>query len=328
MSRLPREVRQFLHAQAAREGPGVVAVSGGADSVALLRALEAVPVQPLVVAHIDHRLRGSESDRDAEFVQELAARLGLPCRVKVVDIASLGGNMEATARRVRYEFLAEVAAETSARWIATGHTAGDQAETVLLRLIRGSGLQGLRGIAAKRISRDPTVTQGRAIIRPLLSVTRAEVLEYLSEIGQPFREDATNADSRFSRNRVRHELLPMLETFNPDVVTALAHLASQAGEAFEVLEASAIALLGTAERPRAGARIILDAAVLAAAHPYMVREAIRHLWQREGWPVSEMSAAHWTRVVAIVRGDLRTADFPAGIRASHAGRVVRIGPGE
>jgi len=319
-----REVRRFMTPLASGKAPGVVAVSGGADSVALLRALQTVYPRTLTVAHINHQLRGSESDGDEAFVRELSAQLGLPFRVKVIDVAmaATGANLEATARQVRYEFFAELAAEVGAGWIAIGHTVNDQAETVLHRLIRGTGLQGLRGIQQIRGLTPPAHQQ---IVRPLLTVTRADVIEYLVSLNQSFREDSSNADPRFIRNRLRHELLPLLKTFNPAIVTALGQLASQAGEAFEVLEADAKRFVSEVELPRAGNRLILDATKLAAAHHYRVRELLRLLWHREGWPTSDMTADHWTRLVAVAHGDLPAADFPEGISARRVGRVVQIG---
>src|SRR5580698_9561321 len=143
-----KEVRRFMSTQVSGKMPGVVAVSGGADSIALLRALQSVQPGTLTVAHLNHQLRGSESDGDEAFVRELVVQIGIPCRVKVVDVATkaTGENLEATARQLRYDFFSEVAAEVGASWIATGHTADDQAETIMHRLIRGTGLQGLRGI--------------------------------------------------------------------------------------------------------------------------------------------------------------------------------------
>ena len=245
---------------------------------------------PLTVAHVNHRLRGSDSDADEAFVRDLCSSLGVPCRVKSVDVAALaaGGNLEATARGVRYAFFGEVAAEVSAAWVATAHTADDQAETVLHRLIRGTGLQGLRGIAANMVLPSPLAGEGGGasppgegwrpggasvspltrledsppspargegkirLLRPLLTLTRADVLAYLVALNQPYREDASNADTRFTRNRIRHELLPLLRTFNPDVVSALAHLAEHANEAHEAITLAAGELLAKAERPRAG----------------------------------------------------------------------------
>ena len=322
--RLLREVRRVMTALPGGKVPGVVAVSGGPDSVALLHALCAIQSDILTVAHINHQLRGNDSDKDEAFVRELSARLGTVCRVKVADVAekAIGANLEATAREVRYEFLEEVACEAGAGWIATGHTADDQAETVLHRLIRGTGLQGLRGIQPVRRTQS-----GRfAIVRPMLAVTRLDVVEYLASLNQSFREDYSNADPRFTRNRLRHELLPLLKTFNPDIVTALGQTASQADEAFKVLEVNAAELVSQVELPRADTRLILDATKLGEAHPYLIRELFRTLWHREGWPVSNMSADHWTRLVAIARGNVSAADFPEGISVRRVGRVVQIGP--
>ncbi len=141
VTRVLREVRRFA---ATRLDRGVVAVSGGADSVALLRAICACSA-PLVVAHVNHQLRGEESDADEAFVRELCTAIGVEYHVKIAAVAALaaGDNLESTARRVRYEFFSQVANEVGAAWIATAHTADDQAETVLHRLIRGTGLQGL-----------------------------------------------------------------------------------------------------------------------------------------------------------------------------------------
>lgn len=315
-----RKVRQFM---ASRGGePGVVAVSGGADSVALLRALAACGFMPLSVAHVNHQLRGAESDADEAFVRELAAALGVPCRVKSVDVAALGGNVESTARRVRYEFFAEVVAEAGATWVATGHTADDQAETVLHRLVRGTGIQGLRGIAACGIASG--AKPQAAIIRPLLTVTRAEILVYLTELGQPFREDSSNADPRFTRNRIRHELLPLLRTFNPEVVSLLARLASHAADAHEIITAHAAAVLAKAERPLAGGTVILDATALGPS-PAVIRAVLRIVWEREGWPMDQMNADAWDRACEVVAGTTAAWDFPAGVTMRHAGRVVQVG---
>jgi len=313
VDRLVREVQRFL---ANRAGSGVVAVSGGADSVALLRALHELQ-KPITVAHVNHQLRGADSDADASFVQDLSATFHLPCRVKTVDVAALavGENLESTARRIRYDFFPEVAADVGASWIATAHTQNDQAETVLHRIIRGTGIQGLRGIASDH----------DRIIRPLLTVTRAMVLDYLAAIKQPFREDLTNADPRFTRNRIRHELLPLLKSFNPDVVAALAHLAEHTVDAHEVIEAVAIEALGRSERPRAGNAVILDVAALGSSRA-VVRAALRVLWEREGWPMSEMDFSAWDRAVEVALGELSACDFPGGIAMRHAGRVVQIGP--
>jgi tRNA(Ile)-lysidine synthase len=280
-------------------GPGVVAASGGPDSTALLLALVEAGAGPLTVGHVNHGLRGDESDGDEAFVRELAGRLGLRCEVARLDPRPLGGNKQAAARRLRYDFL-----RTLGGWVATGHTLDDQAETVLHHLVRGTGLDGLRGIAAV----------GR-VMRPLLTVPRAEVLAYLTALGQPFRTDRSNADPGYTRNRIRAELLPLLRTFNPKVTGALARLADQAAEVLGDRHERAAAELAAAELPRAGAVVVL------ADRP-LSRDAVRLLWRREGWPTDRMTHAHWRRLAALEPGD-----YPGGVRVRRAGRVAQVGPG-
>lgn len=315
---LPAAVRAFF-AQHRLVGPGVVAVSGGADSVALLRALLGAGLGPLVVAHFHHGLRGAEADADAAFVRELASDLGCRFEPGDADVRAAGGNLETTARRLRYGWLAGVAAASGAAWVATGHTADDQAETVLHRLVRGTGLRGLRGIA-------PAAPLGEAtVVRPLLAVGRADVLAFLAGLGQPFRTDSSNADPRFTRNRIRADVLPLLTTFNPDAVAALNRAAEQAAEAFGLLDRLAADLLTRAELPRAGDLVILDAARLLGAEPLLAREAFRRLWEREGWPTNLFRATHWHRLLAVAHGDPAAANFPGGAFARRVGRVVQLG---
>jgi tRNA(Ile)-lysidine synthase len=303
-------------------GPGVVAVSGGADSVALLCAFAADPPPGgLVVAHLNHRLRGAYGDADAAFVATLFP--DLPHHVEAIDVraAAAGGNLEATAREVRYAFLARAAAATGAGWVATGHTADDQAETVLHRLIRGSGLRGLRGIAVTR-----GLAPGVRLVRPMLTVSRDDVIAYLRAAGQAWREDATNRDPALTRNRIRHELLPLTRTFNPAIGDVLGRLAAQADETFREIEAAAADLLRAAECPRVGQVCVLDRPALAAAAPSLVREALNLLWAREGWPQGDLTAGHWDKAAAVVRGDCPAWDLPGGIRIVGTARVIRVSP--
>ena len=195
----------------------VVAVSGGADSLCLLGALLAlrerghrlVPGE-IIVAHFDHGLRGDESREDSRFVQQLATELGILCVTGHPDApysTKLRVSIEDWARRARYSFLRCVMAEHEAERIVTGHTRDDQAETILLHWLRGSGLAGLRGMAPVRGD----------IARPLLEVTHEQTAAYCAALGWQPREDSSNADPRFMRNRIRHELLPLLETYNPGI---------------------------------------------------------------------------------------------------------------
>ncbi|MGE5335002.1 MAG: tRNA lysidine(34) synthetase TilS [Nitrososphaerota archaeon] len=207
-------------AQHALWSPGarlVVAVSGGADSLCLLGALLALRDRrdrmapgELFVAHFDHGLRGEESHEDARYVERLASKLGVPAvigRPEVPYTHNAGASIEDWARRERYTFLRRVAAEHHAERIVTGHTRDDQAETILLHWLRGSGLAGLRGMAPLR----------EDIARPLLDVTHEQTLAYCAAMGWQPREDSSNIDPRFPRNRIRHELLPLLETYNPGI---------------------------------------------------------------------------------------------------------------
>ena len=202
------------------------AVSGGPDSVYLLHALlELAPrlgVMVAAVAHFNHKLRGEASEEDERFVAELAARHGVPFLCERAAVAEAVGNLEQAARRARHDFFFRLIQEGVANRVATGHTSDDQAETVLFRLLRGSGLAGLAGIL-------PVTREG--LIRPMLDVTRAEVEEFLRARGIAWREDASNQDVRFARNRIRHNLLPQLaREWNPRISVTLSHLADLARE--------------------------------------------------------------------------------------------------
>ena len=289
----------------------MVAVSGGADSVALLRALVEIGAT-VVIGHVNHQLRGDESDGDERFVIELARTLGVPARTVGVQIES--GNVEAEARRLRYDWLTELAGEVGASWIATGHTADDQAETVLHRLIRGTGLQGLRGIAPVR----------EHILRPMLAITRTDLIDYLHFHVQPFRTDSTNADTAFTRNRIRAEVLPLLRTFNPAIVDVLGRLSVQAEGLFAEQEAETVELMRSVELPQAGEMLILDADKLTALGEAKTRNLLRMLWDREGWSVNGMTFEHWRRAASIAAGSHSAADFPNGVHVRRTGRVVQL----
>jgi tRNA(Ile)-lysidine synthase len=216
-----------------------VAVSGGADSVALLlglveaNAASAQNKEPLGVvlsaAHVHHGLRGADADGDEAFVREVCERLGVKLRVFRVDTAARqvaeGEGVEEAARELRYEALRGLMASGAEDVVATAHTLDDQAETVVMKMLRGAWTEGLGGIS-------PVVEMGGAgrIVRPLLGVRRAEVEAFLRERGQGWREDATNRDVSLTRNRVRHVLMPLLREFNPGVDALLARTAEVARE--------------------------------------------------------------------------------------------------
>ncbi len=227
-----------------------VAVSGGADSVALLRALLAMRSElgiVLSVIHVHHGIRGAEADADEQFVQQLAQDFDLPLHVKAVDVPAHSKSerlsLETSARELRYESFRSLLESGACDKIATAHTLDDQAETVLLRILRGTGTRGLAAIPPLR---DASRELAARIVRPLLGTRRAEIELYLHSLDQFWREDATNRDSRHLRNRVRHELLPQLEeAYNPGLRHALTNLAeiARAEEEHWASEVSRLAAL-------------------------------------------------------------------------------------
>jgi len=330
-SSLLLKVEQFLRSLDGNCRPVIVAVSGGPDSVALLHALiklrSGKQCPSLLIAHLNHQLRGLESDGDERFVSDLHHALavsgiaGLELRCGRADVQAQGGNLESVARRVRYGWLSEVARNVNARFVTTGHTADDQAETVLHGLLRGTGLKGLRGIASQR-----NLAPGIELIRPLLRVTRGEVLDYLEALGQPYRVDASNANRDYTRNRIRHELLPYLaQNYNPAIASLLGHLAEQAAAAYEKQEAQAQELLAEAERPKAGALLVFAAPRLAGEPRHLIREVFRLVWTREGWPLGAMGFREWDRLAAVAVGEMVAVDLPGGFRACRRDKVVQIG---
>lgn len=328
------QVASFLRCDELASQPGVVAVSGGPDSVALLCAfakLGGAGAKPLTVAHLNHRLRGPESNADETFVRQLHARLqtktapmllGLGC--ETIDVAAearaRGENLESTARRIRYAWLIEVARAAGARWVATGHTADDQAETVLHHLLRGSGLRGLCGIPYRR-----ELAAGIDLVRPLLRLRKESVLAFLEVEGQDYRHDSSNLDLRFTRNRMRAELLPRLAEYNSAVVEHLCQLAEQAADVQAYVESEARALLVHAELPRAGDLVILQRARLTKSPRHLVREVFRVVWQRENWPMAELDYDAWNRMAAVVLDDLKAVDLPGGMRVERNGRIIQCG---
>ena len=314
----------------------LVAVSGGADSVALVRALHQLRIKGdgwLVLAHFNHRLRGAESDEDQALVEDLGRELGFEVMVGAREGAEerrTGGDESAASeeslRELRYAFLARSADKCGARYVATAHTRDDQVETVLLNVLRGTGLGGLAGMPRTRL-----LTAAATLIRPLLDVTRDEVLAYLGSLGQSFREDATNRQTNYSRNRIRHELLPLLEReFNPHVRDALLRLSKLAGEADEEIDRSAAALASQVIRPLPDG-LELPSEPLRRLSDFMARSLLRSAWRWQGWPEQQMGLDQWNELLLIARsiggpGEIwiRHRTFPGGIRAETNSGVLRL----
>jgi len=251
----------------------LVAVSGGPDSVCLLATLHALSVElglSLHVAHLNHMFRGKESADEALFVAGLAKQLGLQSTIESIDVAALcrerGLSVQAGAREARYAFLSRAAEMIGASRIATGHTATDQAETVLLRLLRGAGSTGLAGIPPVR----------GQFIRPLIETTREEVLEHLAQTGLAFKTDPSNAKPLYTRNRIRLELMPLLKQFNPRIVETLAAEAALLKDESEALDLSVeSAAQAIAEKRETG--FVLQREEFLALHPAIKRRLFRRL---------------------------------------------------
>jgi|CXWL01.1.fsa_nt_gi tRNA(Ile)-lysidine synthase len=310
-----------------RRVPVVIAVSGGADSVALLRGLVSLAGDAksrLIVGHFNHGLRVSAGN-DEEFVVELSARLGVRCAVgrPVQDLKHVaGGSLEEAARDARYEFLTATAKQVGARYLVTAHTADDQAETILLRFVRGTGLAGLAGIPRMR-----EIAPGITLVRPLLAQRRGDVVAYLSQLGQSYCDDESNADLRFTRNRLRHELLPHLATYNPQVVESLQRLGQLAAEATEYLVAQAEQLLNRYGEFRAS-EFELDCRPLRDESPLLVRELLRGLWRRQDWPEQDMSFEKWEELRRLIQApsieDSQRLNLPGDLLVTRCGERLSV----
>jgi tRNA(Ile)-lysidine synthase len=307
-------VRRTLarHAMLAPGERVLVAASAGADSTALLLALHrqaaALGIE-VAAAHLDHRLRGAESAGDARFVADLCGRLGIPLVAEEIDVAAAAaasrGNLEETARDARRAFLERAARQTGASRVALGHTLDDQAETILMRLVRGSGTAGLAAI-------HPTVSG--IFIRPLLETRRREVLAYLAVLGESWREDATNADFDFTRNRIRHEILPYLTRhLNPRAAEALARSAENVRLVADFLQAEGARVLGELRRPAPGG-LALPAVDLRRLHPALAGEVVRQALAAARGSLRRITAAHLAGILDLTRPGRsgRRLELPGG----------------
>jgi tRNA(Ile)-lysidine synthase len=312
----------------------LLAISGGPDSVALARAMRALNPGGqgrLAAAHLNHRLRGEESEGDEAFVVGLCRRLDIPCEVHRADVGQLAADsrdgLESAARKARYAFLRHTADRLGARYVVTAHTADDQAETVLHRIIRGTGIAGLAGMARAR-PLGPAAT----LIRPMLEFRRAELLAYLDELGQPYRVDSSNDDTQYTRNRIRRELLPQLaDRFNAAVIDALLRLGSLAGEVQTVVE-GLVDDLADQSVTEASPNVVQVNVDLLVGHPrYLVRELLITLWRSQGWPLQSMGFTQWDLLAEMVlacRGDSAGAPrkhvFPGSVLAELVGADLRL----
>jgi len=305
-----------------RDAAVVVGVSGGIDSMALLHLLVAMNQQfswelRLHVAHLDHQLRKGESEHDAAFVQAAADSLSLPCSIERRDIALLAqeesGGIEEIARRERYAFFERVCLKIDAETIALGHHADDNAETILLRILRGTGVRGLGGI--RRI-RPLSPGSDIRIIRPLLRFTRHELSAYLADAGIAFREDRTNASTEPMRNRIRNSIMPLLASeVNPQVRDALLRLGEQAQWTEEYLRETVERTFDTLIVSRTDQMLSLNCDALARKSTIVQTEIIRLAYRSFGLGEQDLSFTHLVAALDLLSDPAsgRQTQLPGGM---------------
>ncbi len=326
-----------------------VGLSGGADSVALLRALAAQSAElglVLHAAHLHHGLRGEEADADLAFARELAASLGLPFHEARVDVAAEAQakpgkhaespkpreTIEEAARRLRYQWFRKLMASGEVDAVATAHTLDDQAETVLAKFLRGAWTEGLAGIAPR------LETPEGAILRPLLATTRAEIESYLGELGQSWCEDSSNRHLTFTRNRIRHELLPLLEGWNPRLREHLVQMAAlaRAEEAWWQAELARLApqILLPGRPVRGGGRaagdgapsLSIDVTRLATLAPALQRRLLRYAALQLG-AAPDFPATEGLLTLALSGRAGQKLELAQGLRAERTHRELRLAAG-
>jgi len=307
----------------------VVGCSGGADSVALLRALAMLADRRqwglrLIVGHVQHHLRGEEAERDAAFVSQLAAGLGLGFERRDIYPDKQPGNLEANARKLRYQALADIACARDAGFVATAHHADDQLETVLMRMLRGSGALGLRGIAWRRRLRTESPKAKVYAIRPMLGCERDDALDLLNQLDQPWREDATNKDTTRTRARLRHQVIPLLKAIRADAPDKAVALADHMDDLHQLVQehVEAIPVSDTLDAmPRSKAR---------ALNPIVLTQVLRRDLLQAGVRPDRIPGHALHPVVEAVNdgvGGQRSFDFAGGVTievSSNSLRVVKL----
>ena len=296
----------------------LVAVSGGADSLALLYGLYALRTQlscKLHVVHLNHCLR-PDADADAEFVQQHAAHLALPCTIQRVEVPRLAKqwklSVEATGRKARYQFYESVTTEINATKVALGHHQDDSAETVLMNLIRGSGTTGLKGIAPVRDTK---------FIRPLASFTRQQIEAFLTSIGVVPKHDTTNTDTHYLRNRIRHELIPRLESdYNPNIKTGLSRTADVLRAESEYLDTAARKGFEICRIQNQQKNVVLDRMEFRKHHVALQRRMLRQSVSEISGDMNDLYFAHCEKMLNLIEAEASNAllALPNGLQFRRA----------
>jgi len=316
---LERVLKTIKHYDMIASGDSVlVTLSGGPDSVFLLHALvglkDKLKLVKISVCHLDHGLRGEESTEDSVFAKKFAASLGLEFFHKKVDLrkkSSKDLSTEEEARLERYRFFAQAAAKAGANVIVTGHTLDDQAETILMRIIKGASLKGIVGIA-------PVREEGRLrIIRPLIEVEKREIAGYLEANGIDYRVDRTNVEPIYFRNIVRSEILPFLQKYNPRLKRSLFSLAEHLREDFDFIEkekSRARAYL----RPTEGGKVAISLKDIVIQPKALQKEILRDALEKAGGEVKRLTFRHWKDLEHFIKYKRKGnfLDLPGSIRVS------------
>jgi len=318
---LPRRVLRFIQGHNLVKGNEllVVGVSGGPDSVCLLHVLANLSNTlgiKLHVAHLNHMLRGAESDADADYVSALAHKLGIPATIERRDVKAYQRkhrlSVEEAAREVRYAFFSEVACSLGADAVAVGHTADDQIETILMHLVRGTGLAGLRGMQPLTTLRSPGGKE-LEIVRPLLETSRAETEAYCAARGLSPRSDSSNRLPDYLRNRIRSQLIPLLREYNPDIDKALLRMARAADSDLAYIEAE-MSRLGDSVAREQSEGIAIDRAEFSRLQPALKRHIVSLALQRLLGELRDIESVHIESLVeALAKPAGKRLSLPKGL---------------
>lgn len=310
----------------------LVACSGGPDSVFLLHALvklkRKLALGNIAVCNLDHGLRGKESEEDSLFVRKLSESLGLDFHYKKVDLKNDKPkklSVEESGRLERYSFFRDIADKTRSNVIATGHTLDDQAETVIMRLIKGASLKGMVGVSPLRRDGD------LKIVRPMIEIEKEEIMKYLDWHSLTYRTDRSNLEDVYFRNIVRHRIIPYLEEYNPRLKRVLFNLAEHLREDFEFISEAKAGIYNRARSPKAEVREIslVDIIIQPKA---LRKEILRDLLEAAGGEIKKLSFRHWKEMDSLITHKERgkSVDLPGGIRITRNEKSLvfsRIGQG-
>ncbi len=331
-----RSIRSIWPLQQMAAFSSILAVSGGADSVALLLAVEQLVASQTLdrnrftVVHVNHGLRGQASMEDEQFVADLAAERNFRLVVRRIDPDRLGRRavseshrgqgLESLARNARYECLRSVAEEIGARYIATGHNFDDHIETVLLRILRGTGLTGLIGIPAIR-----RLTDELSLIRPLRLIDRVTIEAFLEGAQQSYCNDATNLDIKFARNRIRNQVLPFLRgSFQWPVVESLNNLSRNAADFASFMSLRTNEAFGSVEF--SNQEVLISRSVVCSLTEFELQYLFQRIWTAQNWPQQQMSRRVWLHLVrSVLCGTVGGAlNLPGNVHVKSTPEVIVI----